>query len=397
MALNKNILTIFRKLISLVSACNTSNRELVDFVADLFKSDGRFQIKLWPIKIDNYYVYNLLIKLAGKSKTSPFIFAAHSDTVPTQPALWSSSPFKFKNLKGRIFGLGVTDMKGALALMIYQLLSIKGVPAQDIYLCLTADEEASGLGIKKMVVELKRRKIKSALTILGEPTNGQIRLGQKACLSYCLFLKNKRSGHAAYFTQQKNILLNPLQQASFIALALNEWVKKQNKKYGLSSEYGGVTFNLGRLRGGDSSNVLPASSEMEFEFRFPPLSAYTNLNLLDKQIKSIILQQVSPSLEVKLINNFKGEFYKLAINDPVIKDIQQIYKSVLGRPSKIFYGLGWTEASYYQSFGKVVILGPGRPDQAHRINEYIEEKKMIEIMQVYKNLLENYKNIKINN
>ncbi len=386
MALDKNILNIFKKLISLNSTCYRTNRELVEFVAGLFKSDKRFQLKLWPVKKGDYYVYNLLVKLPGKDKTSPLIFAGHSDTVSAEPTLWSSSPFKLKNSKGRLFGLGASDMKGALALMIYQLLNIKNTPQRDIYFCLTADEEDSGLGIKSMAVELKRRKIKSALIILGEPTNGQIRLGQKACLSYRLSLENKRSGHAAYFKYKENLLLNPLQQTMLIVLRLNKWVEELNKKYGSSKNYGAVTFNFGQCVGGRSANILPARAVTQFDLRFPPLPAYKDLTGLDKRIRAIIARRLSPYLKFQLVNKFKGGFYKLEANASAVKSVQQAYKSIIGKPSSFFYGLGWTEAAYYQSFGEVIVLGPGRPDQAHRVNEFIEIKKMETTNQIYEYL-----------
>ncbi len=385
--LNKRFWWILKKLISFNSGCNLSNQEIINFIVSLFAADKRYQLTLKRIKKGDYYIYNLLIKLPGKNQSAPLIFAGHTDTVAADVSLWKGSPFNLKEQANKLYGLGISDMKGALALMLYQLLNIKTVPEQDIYLSLTADEEDTLLGIKSMAAELKRRKVKSALIILGEPSDGRIRLGQKACLGYQLALSNRQVKHAAYVSQAENIKLNVLQQAFIIIGRLNQWVAKINRQFGSSPRYGGVTFNLGRIQGGLAANSLPPKVDIKFEFRFPPLPAYKDLPALDKQIKKIITNAIKPPLAIKLTNDFTGGYYKLDANDITVKRLQKIYLALFKRPSSLFYGRGWTEAAYYQQFGKVVILGPGKVSQAHAPNEYIEREELVRVNQLYNFLI----------
>jgi len=50
-----------------------------------------------------------------------FVLAGHTDTVPCDPGLWRSDPFAATEREGRLCGLGSTDMKGFLAIVIEAL------------------------------------------------------------------------------------------------------------------------------------------------------------------------------------------------------------------------------------------------------------------------------------
>ena len=59
--------------------------------------------------------HTLLVKLAGSDKSlKPGLFLAHSDVVPTDPALWNSDPFEPLVENGYIHARGVFDNKGLL-------------------------------------------------------------------------------------------------------------------------------------------------------------------------------------------------------------------------------------------------------------------------------------------
>ncbi len=267
-------LKILKDLIAINSSFERSNKEIVDYVVSLLKknlSQNRYSQKIQPIKKGGFFVYNLVIKIKGKRKNKPLIFSGHTDTVcPGEQ--WTQNPFRPLVKNGKIYGLGASDMKGALALMVYQLINLKQVPNRDIYLTLTADEEDEGLGMKAMEKYLQKLRIRKARIVIGESTSGKLRLGQKAVLGFRISLSSK-TVHAATLSLEKNLKQNPLQRLLKIISSLNQLAQELNKSHPV---YGGLTFNVGKILGGSSSNVVPSSAVAEVEFRFPPLDVFQN-------------------------------------------------------------------------------------------------------------------------
>lgn len=90
---------------------------------------------------------NLVVRLRGKSKLKPVLFIGHLDVVDARAEDWSVDPFKFTEQDGQFYGRGAVDMKdgdAALAEALIRLKREKYVPARDILVAFTADEEAGG-------------------------------------------------------------------------------------------------------------------------------------------------------------------------------------------------------------------------------------------------------------
>jgi acetylornithine deacetylase/succinyl-diaminopimelate desuccinylase-like protein len=89
---------------------------------------------------------NLVVRLRGKpgSKLKPILIIAHTDVVEAKREDWTTDPFKFVEKDGYFYGRGTQDMKGSDAIAVADLIRLKKegfVPARDIILALTADEE----------------------------------------------------------------------------------------------------------------------------------------------------------------------------------------------------------------------------------------------------------------
>ncbi|MBU4360514.1 M20/M25/M40 family metallo-hydrolase [Patescibacteria group bacterium] len=368
------------RLIAINSECTKSNKEIVDYILSLFNKDKRFRIVKQKIKKNNFFIYNLIIKLSGESNKNPLVFSGHTDTVPAS-STWRENPLKALKIKNKIYGLGSSDMKGSLALMIYQLLNFKNKPKNDVYLILTADEEDGGLGIKKIEKTLK---INNANIIIGESTEGKIRLGQKACFGYKIVLKSN-GGHAACVNFIDNLKNNPLQKFVQIVNKINKWVIKNNQIHKI---YGGITFNIGKISSGTNPNVIPDHAEFEIDFRFPPLKKFDNLDKIDKIIKKTIMSSCD-NKQVQIFNIFKGNSFETRKNNLLVDKIRKIYKDLYKKEIVFFDNLSWTEGSVYEKFGNVIILGPGKIGQPHTSDEFVEMNSLKKVNKIYQALLNN--------
>src|SRR5438552_3777512 len=87
---------------------------------------------------------NLVVRLHGSGKHKPVLLIGHLDVVEARREDWTTDPFQFVEKDGYFYGRGTQDMKDGDAIMSTTLIRFKKegyVPARDIILALTADEE----------------------------------------------------------------------------------------------------------------------------------------------------------------------------------------------------------------------------------------------------------------
>jgi acetylornithine deacetylase/succinyl-diaminopimelate desuccinylase-like protein len=99
---------------------------------------------------------NLIVRLRGRDSTKkPLLLLNHLDVVPVDAKAWTVDPFSALIKDGWIWGRGTLDMKGIGVQQITALVTMKRlgiVPARDIVMVSTADEESGGVhGIQWML------------------------------------------------------------------------------------------------------------------------------------------------------------------------------------------------------------------------------------------------------
>ncbi len=87
---------------------------------------------------------NLVVRYRGTGAKRPMILLAHLDVVEAKREDWSFDPFVLTEKDGYFYGRGTADDKTMAAVFVANLIRLKSegfVPARDIVLMLTADEE----------------------------------------------------------------------------------------------------------------------------------------------------------------------------------------------------------------------------------------------------------------
>ena len=87
---------------------------------------------------------NLVVRLHGRGAGKPILFIAHLDVVEALRQDWSIDPFKFNEVDGFFYGRGTSDIKQGDTILVANFIRLKKegwVPARDLILALTADEE----------------------------------------------------------------------------------------------------------------------------------------------------------------------------------------------------------------------------------------------------------------
>lgn len=226
---------------------------------------------------------------ARRGNTKPlFVFAGHTDVVPTGPLeKWTSPPFAPEIRDGMLYGRGAADMKSSLAAALTAteaFIAANPNHPGSIAFLLTSDEEGDANDGTIAVVEaLKARGETLDYCIIGEPTSvdtlgDMIKNGRRGSLSGKLTVKGIQC-HIAY----PHLGRNPIHMAApaIAELTSIEWDK--------GNEYfPPTTWQISNIHGGTgATNVIPGSVEIKFNFRFSTASTVEGLQqrllaILDK-------------------------------------------------------------------------------------------------------------------
>ena len=101
------------------------------------------------------------------------------DVVPLGKAAWRHDPFAGERAGDRLFGRGVTDMKGALAAIVLAAQRVAALPRKaGLVLVLTAGEETRCEGAHHLAAQPGALGSAGAI-VVGEPTANQPLVGHK--------------------------------------------------------------------------------------------------------------------------------------------------------------------------------------------------------------------------
>ena len=142
--MNGNALELLKQILEIPSVNSQDNEGAVaEFLADYFKEHG---VQAEVQKIDDTHA-NVIAFVPGKNRERTMIWNGHLDTVPYGSLKeWQTDPAKTKELDGKLYARGSSDMKSGLAAMAYALCHLDGEPACNIQFLGTCDEEKGGLG-----------------------------------------------------------------------------------------------------------------------------------------------------------------------------------------------------------------------------------------------------------
>ncbi len=126
---------------------------------------------------------NLIVRMKGQGKGKPLLYLCHLDVVAAKPEDWTVPPFALTEKDGWLYGRGSLDMKGEDANIAAALLRLKAerhVPARDIIVAFTPDEESGGNEGVGWLLQAHRDLIDAGLVLNPDSGTGAFRGGKRA-------------------------------------------------------------------------------------------------------------------------------------------------------------------------------------------------------------------------
>ncbi len=335
----------------------------------------------------DFRVTNLWAKRSATAATNgstakTFVFAGHTDVVPTGPlAQWDSAPFSPSHRDGKLFGRGASDMKTSLAafvVAIEEFLAHTPDPALNIALLLTSDEEGPALdGTVVVCKTLQARGEVLDYCIVGEPTSVErtgdmIKNGRRGTMSGKLTVKGVQ-GHIAY----PHMADNPIHRA---APALAELVAVRWDEG--NAYFPPTSWQVSNMHGGTgASNVIPGEVVIDFNFRF---STESTPDSLQSRLAAILDKH---GLRYDLAWTIGGLPF-LTQPGTLVDAVRDAIRDETGLETQLSTTGGTSDGRFLaQICPQVIELGPPNAT-IHKINEYVALADIEPLKNIYRRVLE---------
>jgi succinyl-diaminopimelate desuccinylase len=284
--------------------------------------------------------------LAGDAG-APLLLAGHLDTVPAQ----GNRPGRIDG--ERVHGLGASDMKGALAVMIE--LALAGAP----YRCLFFGREELPAQHSALTPLLEREPLAAELVVMMEPTACELHAGCLGNINATWTFRG-RSGHSARpWTAD-----NAIERAAAGVLALAAHPPLPHMFDGLEFvEVASVT----KIAGGIAANVIPDEAACHVNFRYAPGRA-------PAEAEARLAELCAGHGELRVDSNAPSG----AVATGPRVDALVAAGGLVRAPKQ-----AWTPVAEFALAGlPAVNFGPGDPAQAHSRHESVEIAALVRAYEV---------------
>jgi succinyl-diaminopimelate desuccinylase len=293
------------------------------------------------------YATDEALLFATERTSCPLVLlAGHLDTVPPQDNL----PGRIED--GWVVGLGASDMKGGLAVMI-ELARWAAATADaltyDLAFLFFVREElpAEESALPRVFVEAPLV-LDAGLVVMMEPTDNEIHAGCLGNLNATLLFRGE-SAHSA----------RPWQGVNAIDLAV-QGLTPVVACPPLEVEVDGLTFvevlSATRISGGIADNVIPDSVEVRLNYRYAP-------NRTREEAETRLRELVGAELEI----TSNSPPAHVAVESPLVRRLRAAGGLAIA-PKQ-----AWTPVAEFAAQGlDAVNLGPGATRYAHRRDERVE-------------------------
>ena len=189
--------------------------------------------------------------ITNKDRRNGILLLCHMDTVFPLGTL-AKMPFYEKD--GKVFGPGVSDMKGGIVVALTALAAAcaSGGLARPVTALFTPDEEIDSTGSRALIEE---RAARSALVLVLEPgmPDGSVKTWRKGVGGFTVTVRG-RAAHAGGDHEKGR---NAIEEMAHQVLAIQK----------MTDYAKGTTLNVGVIRGGIAVNVVPEEAVVEVDLR----------------------------------------------------------------------------------------------------------------------------------
>ena len=302
-------------------------------------------------KVDGLEVHRIGDNVVARTqlgRTHRVILGGHSDTVPVNDNATA-------RIEGdTLWGLGSTDMKGGLAVMI-ELARTVVEPVHDITYVFYAREEVAveHNGLRELFAKAPDLLV-GDVAILGEPTSGAVEAGCQGTMRFVITLAGARAHTARGWMGR-----NAIHRLGALLETIGAYEPRQPTVEGCRYHEG---LQAVFVDGGVAGNVVPDEVKLTVNHRFAP-------DRSSDEALAHVREIVDPFLE-------DGDTFEVVDLSPAARpglDHPTLAGMISRNNLEVRAKLGWTDVAFFSEQGVPAInLGPGDATIAHTQGEHLE-------------------------
>jgi acetylornithine deacetylase/succinyl-diaminopimelate desuccinylase-like protein len=328
-------------------------------------------------------ISNLVAVVRGGAPGRRVVLNGHLDTYPLgDPTGWTVDPFAGAVHDGKLYGRGAADMKGGIAASIVALAALAAQADTwrgEVVLALAGDEESMGvLGTQWLLENVPS--VRGDAVIIGDAGSPMVlRFGEKGFLWVRITARGKPA-HGAHVHLGVNALdrlraaLDGVMELRALratpppgvaeAIAAAKPISEALGGAGEAETLGWVTVNLGRIEGGSSPNLVPASAEAALDIRLP-----VGVTVATAEAALVAALDGHAGVTLEVLRRFEP-----TVTDPtaeIVQTVRHAAEHVMGRAPAVNMRVGGSDARLFRRAGiPTVVYGP-TPFNMGGVDEYV--------------------------
>ena len=323
-----------------------------------------------------------VVATIGNGNGPTIAMNGHLDTVPiSDPDRWNTDPLQgvVSDDGKRIFGRGSADMKGAVGVMLYTMLTLKDEPLNGkLQVHVVSDEErGADFGTKHVISEIEADRLdRPDYVLIGESSQLKVRNAERGIFGFNV----RFIGRASHTAAARVTGVNAIAMAAKGILALEGDIDKEHPAVGKP------VISVNMIEGGVVSNVVPGECTITVDRRtIPGETDQTVLAEVRTQLDAVKAED--PSFDYEIIPSREEVYTPANITEedsPVVKAMQESVREVTGAEPEFFATwAGATDGRLYRFAGiDTVGFGPSG-EGAHGANEAVYVDDLVIQAQVF--------------
>ncbi|NPA52994.1 MAG: succinyl-diaminopimelate desuccinylase [Aquificae bacterium] len=337
------------KLVNIPSVIG-NEKQIADFVEGFARSLGYSYVR----HNNSLIVYKNENRLTDYKKTVGLL--GHLDTVPGE------NDFNGKIIDDKVYGLGASDMKSGLAVMMALMEMFKDKDSRYDLVFIFYEKEEGPYEENGLEPLLDYPLVKNLDFVFAlEPTDNTVQVGCLGTLHASIVFEGKRA-HSARPWQGENAIHKA---SDFL---------KRLSNYGFREyEFEGVKYievmNATMVDFSGGRNIIPDKFVINVNYRFSPGKTI-------EQAKKDIFELVNGDAKVEFTDLCPSG--KVCLDNPVLVDFLKKFELPV-EPKQ-----AWTDVARLSVHGiDAVNFGPGLPSQAHQKNEYVPIGNVVKNFKIF--------------
>ncbi|WP_457625714.1 succinyl-diaminopimelate desuccinylase [Persephonella sp.] len=331
-----------------------NEKEIADFVHS-------FSRKYYPEKNIVRHNNSLIVFDDFDKSKKTLALVGHLDTVP------GDNEYTGKIIDGSLYGLGASDMKGGLAVMMGLMDYFSGKEKRFNLIYVFYEKEEGPYvdnGLEPLLSDFDIIQ-KADLAVALEPTNNKVQVGCLGTLHASIIFEGKRA-HSARPWQGENAIHKAADFLKRLAdFGIHEY-EFEGMKYLEVMNATMVEFSGGR-------NIIPDRFVINVNYRFAPGKTI-------EQAKKDVLELVNKEAKVEFTDLCPSG--NVCLYNPVLSELIEKFKLPVEAKQ------AWTDVARLSLYEiDAVNFGPGDPAQAHQRNEHISLNNLFENFNIFQRFI----------